>query len=174
MKTKGRVNGGRKWVKPRDNGNCELKPHKIPDGMIVVIDTREQNPLWLPKPMKDLVITRGTLQNGDYSIRGFEDKFAVERKENDLFAYLTSEREKTKGKLERLRSYDFRALVIEFQECELFMPHLYTSVSPEVVRQSLVSFEIKYGIHVFYGDRSALERKVLDWMIYYYKWKRGV
>jgi len=159
---------------PRANGSCELKPHIIPDGMIVVVDTREQNPLWLPKPIKDLVIVRGTLSNGDYSIRGFEDRFAVERKESDLFAYLTSERKKTKEKLIRLLPYEFKALVIEFEESELYMPQLFTDIPPEVIRQSLVSFEIKYGIHIFYGDRQAIERKVLDWMIYYWKFKHNV
>lgn len=161
-------------ARPRPNGSCELKPHKIPDGMIVVIDTREQDPLWLPKPMKDLIVTRGTLSNGDYSIKGMEGAFAVERKRSDLFAYLTSEREKTKAKLERFRGYEFKALVIEFEECELFMPHMFTEISPEVIRQSLVSFEVKYGLHVFYGERKALERKVLDWMIYYWNYKRSV
>ncbi len=158
----------------RSNGSCELRPHVIPDGMIVVVDTREQKPLWLPSPMKDLVITRGTLRNGDYSIRGFEDTFAIERKENDLWAYLTSERVKTKEKLTRLKDYEFKALVIEFEEAELYMPQLFTDIPPEVVRQSLISFEIKYGIHIFYGDRKALERKVLDWMIYYWKFKHSV
>jgi ERCC4-type nuclease len=142
--------------------------------MIVVIDTREQAPLWLPKPPKDLVVTRSTLNNGDYSIKGFEKCFAIERKSADLFAYLTSEREKTKAKLVRLKEYEFKALVIEYDECELFMPHLFTDISPEVIRQSIVSFEIKYGLHVFYGDKNALERKVLDWMIYYWNYKRQI
>ena len=164
----------KKKITPRANGSCELKPHIIPDGMIVVIDTREQNPLWLPKPMKDLVIMRGTLQNGDYSIRGHESTFAIERKQADLFPYLTSEREKTKIKLNRLKEYEFKALVIEYEEDELYMPHFFTEISPEVIRQSLISFEVKYGLHVFYGDRKALERKVLDWMVYYWKFKRNV
>ena len=174
MLTKGRIGGVSKKVKPRTNSSYELKPHKIPDDMVVIIDTREQAPLWLPKPMKDLVIMRGTLTNGDYSIRGYENTFAIERKQHDIFSYLTGEREKTKVKLEKLRGYEFKALVIEFEEDELYMPHFFTDISPEVVRQSLVSFEIKYGIHVFYGNRKALERKVLDWMIYYWKFKRCV
>lgn len=158
----------------RSNGSCELRPHVIPESMVIVIDTREQKPLWLPKPPKGLVLTRGTLKNGDYSIRGFEDVFAIERKDTDLFAYLTREREKTKEKLIRLSDYEFKALVIEFQEEELYMPHLFTDISPEVIRQSLVSFEIKYGLHIFYGDKRAIERKVLDWMIYYWKIKHMV
>jgi len=163
-----------KMLKTKVNSNVEPKPHCVPEGMVVVIDTREQDPLWMPKPPKGLVIVRDTLQNGDYSIRGFEDKFAIERKNTDLFAYLTSERAKTKDKLIRLSSCDFKALVIEFSEYELlYSPKFYTNISLEVIRQSLVSFEVKYGLHVYYGERKDLERKVLDWMIYYFNLKRG-
>ena len=154
--------------------NWSFKPHVIPEGMIVKIDTREQQPLWLPRPPKDLIVVRSTLHNGDYSIGGFEGQFSIERKKADLFAYLTSEREKTKSKLIRLLPYEFKALVIEYEEGELYEPQMFTDISPEVIRQSLVSFEIKYGIHVFYGNRQALERKVLDWMIYYWNYKHNI
>lgn len=160
-----------RYVRTED---CKLRPHKIPEGMVVKIDTREQSPLWLPKPPKDLVVVRSTLTNGDYSIGGFEDSFAVERKMDDLYPYFTSEREKTKEKLIRLNKFEFKGLVIEYEEAELYGPQLFTQVSPEVIRQSLVSVEIKYGVHVFYGRREALERKVLDWMIYYWNYKHGI
>lgn len=160
-----------KYTRPED---CKLKPHVVPDGMIVKIDTREQRPLWMPKPPKNLVIMRTTLHDGDYTIGGFENSFAIERKSSDLFPYLTSEREKTKAKLVRLLDYEFKAIVIEFEEAELYSPKLFTEISPEVIRQSLVSFEIKYGIHIFYGNREALERKVLDWMIYFWKFKHNL
>ncbi len=159
-------------IKIRPNKNVGLKPHVIPEDMVVVVDTREQTPLWLPKPPKNLVFMRGTLHNGDYSIRGYEDKFAIERKQSDLFAYLTSERNKTRDKLIRLKEYEFKALVIEYSEDEIFAPQLFTAISPEVVRQSLISFEVKYGLHVYYGNKENIERKVLDWMIYYFNYKR--
>lgn len=163
-----------KKMKVKVNKNIEPAPHIVPEGMVVVVDTREQNPLWLPKPPKGLVLCRDTLHNGDYSIKGFEDKFAIERKGADLFPYLTSERDKTKEKLQRISACDFRALVVEFSEYELlYQPQFYTNISVEVIRQSLVSFEIKYGLHVYYGDRKDIERKVLDWMIYYYNLQRG-
>lgn len=163
-----------KNLKRKVNSNIEPAPHIIPSDMVVIIDTREQDPLWLPKPPKGLTIVRDTLHNGDYSIRGFEDKFAIERKNTDLFAYLTSERARTKTKLEKLKTCDFKALVIEISEYELlYAPKFYTNISIEVIRQSLISFEIKYGLHVYYGERRDLERKVLDWMIYYFKLKRG-
>lgn len=43
---------------------------------VIVIDTREQAPL----PFSRLAVERGTLVSGDYSFRGGEELFAVERK----------------------------------------------------------------------------------------------
>ena len=161
-------------MKTKVNKNFEPRAHVIPEGMVVVIDTREQDMLWLPKPPKGLVIVRDTLKNGDYSIRGHEDKFFIERKAADLYAYLTSERTETKAKLQRLDKYDFKALVIESTEYELlYTPSFFIDKNIEVIRQSLNSFEIKYGLHVYYGERRDLERKVLDWMIYYFNLQRG-
>jgi ERCC4-type nuclease len=143
--------------------------------MVVVVDTRETTPLWFPKPPKGLVLMRGTLPVGDYSIRGFEDKFSVERKNTDLYAFLTSERVKTTEKLKRMKGLEFAVLAIEISEYELlFLPKLHSEISPETIRQSLISFEVKYGIHVYYGTHTDLERKVLDWMIYYFNYKKGV
>lgn len=161
-------------IKVKANTNRDFKPHIIPEEMVVLIDTREQNPLWLPKPPKDLAIMRSTLKNGDYSLRGFENSFAIERKQSDIFAYMTSERPKTKEKLIRLMEYEFKALVIEYEEDELYMPQMFTDTPLEVIRQSLNSFEVKFGLHIYYGNRKNLERKVLDWMIYYWNLKHKV
>ena len=150
-----------------------FKPYIIPQDFCLVIDTREQRPLFTSPP-KGLLIIRDTLHNGDYSIRGFEDVVAVERKGiSDLISYMTSERERTKVKLERLRHYLLKLLVIESSWDDLFMPKFYTSVSNEVIRQSLVSFQVKFGLHIFAdGNRENVERYVLDRLIYFYKQAR--
>lgn len=159
----------------RVNTEIVLKPYIIPEDMVVIIDTRETNPLWLPKPPKGLTLMRGTLGTGDYSLRGLDDKLTIERKADDIYSFLTSEREQTKVKLARMQEYEFRALVIEISEYELlYSPKFFTKISPEVIRQSLISFEIRYGLHVYYGSHADCERKVLDWMIYFWKFKKGV
>ena len=57
-----------------------LKPTIIPPEMIVIVDTREQRPLFnTARIPKGLTLTSGTLADGDYSIRGFEDKICFER-----------------------------------------------------------------------------------------------
>ena len=48
----------------------------------IVIDSREQAPLKFTR----LEAVTGTLYSGDYSIRGLEDQFAVERKSIDDLA----------------------------------------------------------------------------------------
>ena len=161
-------------VKLSANKNRDFKPHIIPEGMVVKIDTREQSPLWLPKPPKDLCVMRGTLKNGDYSIVGFEDTFAIERKMGDIFTYITSDRENTNEKIKRMLGYEFKALVIEMDEDELYAPQMYTEIPMEVIRQTINSFEVKSGLHVYYGNREKLERKVLDWMIYYWNYKHEI
>ena len=150
------------------------KPFVFPQDFVVVIDTREQNPLCTA--VKGLTIFRDTLKDGDYSIRGFENQFTVERKQtSDFFSYIGKERHRTIQKLERMKVFDFAALVIEASLDDLLSPQLYSQVSPEVVRQFLVSVNVRYGLHV-YCDRSRekIEMWLLDRAIKYFKVQREV
>jgi ERCC4-type nuclease len=141
--------------------------------MCVIQDTREQTPLFGVRLPKGLVLCSATLRDGDYSIRGFEKHFAIERKGiSDLLSYCTTERDKTKAKMERFSMMDFVALVVEAKESEIYRPYLHSCVSPESVRQSLVSFQVRYGVHVYINNRENLSRYVLDVMIKYYKIKK--
>jgi len=48
-------------------------------------------------------------------------------------------------------------------------------VSPETARQALVSFEVRFGIHVYYSrSRRDISRWVLDRAIKFYKVQREV
>jgi ERCC4-type nuclease len=150
------------------------KPYKFPQDFVLVIDTREQNPLCTT--VKGLTICRDTLKDGDYSIRGFEDRFTIERKQiSDFFSYIGKERRRTIQKLKRLKTFDFTALVIEASLEDLLSPQLYSQVSPEVVRQFLVSVNIRYGLHVYCNrNRGKIEMWLLDRAIKYFKVQREV
>ena len=150
------------------------KPYIFPPDFVLVIDTREQNPLCTA--VNGLTICRNTLKDGDYSIRGFEDRFTVERKQvSDFFSYIGKERRRTIQKLERLKTFNFAALVVEASLDDLFSPQLYTQVSPEVVRQFLVSVNIRYGLHVYCNrNRGKIEMWLLDRAIKYFKVQREV
>jgi ERCC4-type nuclease len=144
-----------------------LKPTVIPEGFVLLQDTREQRPLFTRIP-KGLTIQSATLKFGDYSIRGFENVFCVERKASDIYSYVSSEREKTVQKMKDFSKMKFVGLVIEGREIDLYQFQQHTKVHPEVVRAALVSFEVRYGIHLFIGNKESCARKVLDWSVKFY------
>lgn len=153
-----------------------LKPFKVPKGFVLCLDTREQLPLFTD-PIPGLTIQRKTLHFGDYSIKGFEDRIGFERKQmSDLYSYVGKERKRTVRKLEQLRELDFAALIVEASFEDLKIPYSYSSrITPEMIRQFMVSVNVRYGIHVFCDrDRMALEVWLLDRAIKYYKIQREI
>ena len=144
----------------------EFKPHVFPEGFCLVIDTREQLPLFEKMP-KGLVVKRDTLKDGDYSIMGMEGVFAVERKGmSDFLAYISHERQKTVEKMKRLSTFGFAALIVEVDEDELYHGSMYSKVGAEVIRAAILSFQVRYGVHVYItDDRKKIERVLLDWAI---------
>lgn len=155
--------------------NYKTKPVIFPSGFVLLQDTREQRGLFTRLP-SGLVLMSTTLQDGDYSILGFEDKFAIERKGiSDLVPYCSKEREKTLAKMKRFQKFEFVGLVIEVTENEALSPYEFSMVSPESVRQAIVSFEVRYGVHVYYSNsRDNVCRWVLDRAVKYWTIKHKV
>jgi ERCC4-type nuclease len=166
----------------------KFKRYEFPDGFKLLIDTREQQPLFKKLSYSNPKhFTFSTLKDGDYSIKGFESSFAIERKKaSDFYSYISSERsvrhknnkkrvDRTKRKLLRLSEFEFAALVIDADYSEILSPQVYCNVSPEVARQFLASIQVRYGIHVFIHRRKDyLERWILDRAIKFYNVKREV
>ena len=157
----------------------KLKPYKIPEGMQVVVDTREQIPLFKRIP-PGLTLVSKSLKDGDYSLIGFENKFAIERKMiSDFYGYIGGERKKTVDKMKRfdkmVKSGGFVMLCIEAAEEEVLYGHEFSKLSPEVARQAVNSFRLRYGVHIYYNkDRKYIERTILDSMIKFYNLQREV
>ena len=150
-----------------------FKPTPIPAGFVLVIDTREQQPLFTGKAYAAaLPVEHRAIETGDYTIAGHEGRVAIERKKmSDLYAYLGAERRKTRPKLEKLGAMDWAALIIEASEADLARQYKYsTKLTPEHVRGFLTSVRVRYGIHVYMSSvRSALERYVLDSLVKWYE-----
>lgn len=150
-----------------------LKHTIFPPDMVVIVDTREQRPLFnAARIPKGLTLTSGTLADGDYSIRGFEDRICFERKSADIFSYCSSEHDKTVAKMKRFKNFEFVGLIIERKESELFQFQERTAVHPEVIRAALISFEIRYGVHIYYGNQETCARWMLDRMVKFWNVKR--
>lgn len=161
MKEKSRAEDS-KFLKP-----YIFKPAVIPPDMVVIVDTREQNSPLLARPPKGLAIIRDTLKDGDYGIRGLP-LFAIERKTiGDLFPYCATEQAaKTKPKMlrfaEMIKGGGWVGLVIQERESDVFQWQQFTTISPESVRQALASFEVKFGIHIYFNRD---KNKVVTWMV---------
>ena len=157
----------------------ELKPWRIPEGFVMLQDTREQRPLFTDPP-GCLEVATTTLPYGDYSIRGFEDRFAVERKQiSDFYTYIGKERDRTTRKMEEFRrivsSGGWVGLVIECTESDILSGYVMSRISPETARQALVSFEVRYGVHTYYSrSRNEIMRWILDRALKFYRIQREV
>lgn len=111
----------------------------------LIVDTREQEPLVFQK----LPSERGTLQTGDYSIKGCIDLFAVERKSiQDLVGSVTTERDRFERELHRLRGFRFKRLLIAGAEAEIKTHRYRGNANPKAILHSVRAFEVRYDVPV--------------------------
>lgn len=129
---------------------------------ILVADSREQSPL----VFKRFTAIKGTLNAGDYSIRGLESSFAVERKSIDDFANccMGGNRERFERELHRLRGYQFKRLLIIGIRDDFAAGRYHSKIAPAAVLASLDTFEVRYSIPVaFASTPEAAASKVERW-----------
>ncbi len=108
---------------------------------VIVIDSREQAPF----DFDNLPAERGTLDTGDYSIRGLEHLVAVERKSlPDLVGCVTRDRDRFKRELQRLRAYRYRLVAIEAQPGDIDAGRWRGKTSPASVWGSIASWTARF------------------------------
>ena len=149
-----------------------LKPTVIPENFVLLQDTREAKPFFTRIP-KGLTVMSKTLLRGDYSILGQEENFCVERKAGDIYSYVV-DRENTIRKMKEFKKMEFVGLIIEGKEHDLYQFQQFTGVHPESVRGALISFQVRYGIHLFVGSRENCIRVLLDWAVKFWNIKHEV
>jgi len=124
-----------------------------PEGIIAVIDRREQ----LPYDLRPLKSVPGSLQSGDYSLLGLESDVALERKTVDDLAHcIGQDRDRFIRELERLQSFRHVALVVEGDWRHLTEGQYRSRLNPKSAANSIISWISKYRVPVvFVGDREA-------------------
>lgn len=121
----------------------------------VAIDTREQLPYTFTGLKSDAVAgcrplvvptSRLTLPAGDYSIDGYCDQVAVERKSYaDLAQTLTHGRRRFVKELERLNRLTMAWVVCEVDFAGMMAgPPAYSQVNPKTLWRSVAAFQIRY------------------------------
>ena len=128
--------------------------------MRIIIDSREQTPYsFSGDKYNDVVLKVGTLQTGDYSLVGFTDAVSIERKSlNDMASTLTRGRDRFERELQRSRSLDFFALVIEADMNQVARYEYRSKMDPKAFIQSLFAFQVRYGLNIVWsGNRERGE-----------------
>ena len=162
----------------------ELRTFPVP----VLIDTREQRP-WAfanivadaqdggdgAKPM--IVTTKpATLASGDYSLDGFTDQIAIERKSiNDFRSTIVGGRERFERELARLSLLKVAAVVVEAEWSMIRdNPSQYSTVQFKTLHRSVLGWQQRYSTihwHFYPGRRFAeiatfriLQRFYREWV----------
>jgi DNA excision repair protein ERCC-4 len=126
-----------------------------PEEPVVAVDTREQKPYSFPR------YELKALPAGDYSLVGYEDQVAVERKTKaDAYASLGRERARFKREFERLAALRYAAVVIEASLEDFLHPPPFTQMNPKAAVNTLIGWSVKYRVCVFFAGGRATGKAV--------------
>jgi ERCC4-type nuclease len=130
---------------------------------VVLIDSREQAPLRFSGAVQTEVVT---LPAGDYSLRGFTEHVAIERKSAaDFVACCGPERERFLEQCQRLARYQVRALVIESTWEALGAGAYRSNMNPRSVTGTLLALMVDYGLPVLLATDSGGAAEAVERML---------
>lgn len=129
----------------------------------VLIDQREQQPLRFGPELRTEV---ALLPCGDYSLRGLTAEIAIERKSlADLVHCCGKDRPRFIEQIERMRSYRFRALVVEARLCEVQIGAFRSRINPKSVEGTLVKIAHDYGVPVWMAEDAGGAAQLVERML---------
>ena len=134
----------------------------------IVADNREQIVYQFTCPT-----IRGTLKTGDYGLADYENQVAIEAKAlNDVVTCLGPQRDRFERELERARSLEYFAVVIEGTFEDLASGRYTSRLHPNSAVESISTFEIRYRIpFLFCGTRALAGRKCESLLRKFYREK---
>lgn len=122
--------------------------------MIIVVDTREQRP-WTFESL-NVDTTRAKLDTGDYSVMGLEKRVCIERKSlDDWIGTVMRSRARFYQELDRMRSYDFRCVIIESSVREIMTGGYRSRTAPASVMGFINEITVAQSVPVLLGGTRA-------------------
>lgn len=108
----------------------------------ILVDDREKKPYSFP----GMEVEQARLNVGDYTIKGFEDVFAVERKSlNDLTRSVGTDRTRFEDEIKRAQDLDNFTVVIESSVSDVYARRYYSKIHPNAVFGTVKKWPWKYG-----------------------------
>ena len=104
-----------------------------------------------------MTVTRRALPAGDYSLDGWEDQVAVERKTlEDLVSTVIRSRKRFHKELERLAGYRAACIVVEANLADILTEQYRSGAHPNAVLGSVLSIVVDFRVPVFFcSDRQG-------------------
>jgi len=136
---------------------------------MILIDTREQLPLW---EETEGAIKYQKLDEGDYTTTELLGKAHIERKSGcDLYGSIIQGHKRFRNEIQR--AIDKKITLSVFVECskadfvgKKFKGGYRLKAKPHVLRKIVTTIQDKYGIEFHWcKDRDDLRRQMLDWFI---------
>lgn len=133
---------------------------------VILIDTREQSPL----SFKRFPSESAALQTGDYSFRGGEELFAIERKSiPDLVSCcMGKNRERFFRELHRLRGMRFKRLLIVGRREDVEASEYRSRITPNAVLATLGAIEARFDVPVVFGPSPAESAREIERWAYWF------
>lgn len=130
--------------------------------LVAVIDTRERTPV----DLSPLTHVRKCLKTGDYSIYGHEDKIAIERKSlQDFVGCCGQSRARFEREIERLRTFKYRAIVIEGDWSAVELKQYRGTIHPNAILGSALGWAL-LDITVVMAGNPIRAGKMIARMLY--------
>lgn len=116
---------------------------------LLLVDTREQRPL----QFVHLPAESATLYTGDYSVKGLEESFCVERKTvTDMVQSLTRERARFMKEMHRMGGFRWAYLLIIGKEIELYSMAEQGRANVKQFNHSLMALSMRYNVGLYWFD----------------------
>ncbi len=139
--------------------------------MVILQDSREQNPLEFPKSRYPYVenVRVEKLDVGDYMVEyidGYRPKVSFERKNlQDLFSTLTSGHKRFKKEIERAKDNDIQLiLVIEGTMSRVLNGSDYSTVKGIKILRVLITMWLRYGLSfMFFKGRDEMSKFIYEY-----------
>ena len=137
--------------------------------MRIIRDSREQAPLTFTGYPVEVAV--GALASGDYSLHGFENRIALERKSlPDLVACLGPERERFTRELQRLKAFDAACVIVEASSDDLRRGLYRSKLDAGAAWQSCLAFMQRFNVpFIWCNSRQDAEQVTFDYLRHFHR-----
>jgi len=141
--------------------------------LTIVVDTREQEPYGFNPQLVTSV--RRALPAGDYSVAGFEQMVAVERKSlDDFVGTVIRARGRFTRELRRLGSYARACVVVEADLADVLAGRYRGDAHPHSILGSALAITVDFGIPVFFCSNRQIACRFVEQYLVRAAGRRGL